>query len=335
MSGLIRSACAAALLLGLAASLSSRPAAVAEDSIPWFGESRLRRATLAEARSKLGESDLFTKAMSPFDRMSRLEKGADPGDEALRTFAAAQAVEWTDSEWGLVSQAARLLHARLTELPPLPWPRDIHFFSTTGREEGEAAYCRGPAVILPRKVLGRSPEALERLLAHELFHVLSNQNLEWRRRVYAVVGFQLVPEVPLPAELEPRKITNPDGALVNAVVQLELDGGPAHVAPVLIASTPRYDPQQGGSFFRYLQFRLLVVQRHGDQWRAKLDAGRPQLLEPEKTPAYGKRIGKNTGYIIHPDEIMADNFVHLVFQTQNLPTPDVVEGLRAALQGKP
>ena len=34
----------------------------------------------------------------------------------------------------------------------------------------------------------------------------------------------------------------------------------------------------------------------------------PVLLDPEDLPDYHRRIGRNTNYIIHPDEILADNF---------------------------
>ena len=39
---------------------------------------------------------------------------------------------------------------------------------------------------------------------------------------------------------------------------------------------------------------------------------KPSSSIPEKEPAFLDKIGKNTNYIIHPDEILADNFVRLV-----------------------
>jgi hypothetical protein len=51
----------------------------------------------------------------------------------------------------------------------------------------------------------------------------------------------------------------------------------------------------------------------------------PVVIDPKKVPAFYEKIGKNTQYIIHPDEILADNFVHLMMGNQNLATPRIVE----------
>ena len=59
--------------------------------------------------------------------------------------------------------------------------------------------------------------------------------------------------------------------------------------------------------------------------------GQPHLLDAEKTASYHEQIGKNTRYIIHPDEILADNFVHLVNQTKDLPSPKIVASMRKKL----
>jgi len=45
-------------------------------------------------------------------------------------------------------------------------------------------------------------------------------------------------------------------------------------------------------------------------------------------------VGRNTGYIIHPDEILADNFVLLVNQSKNVRSPEILEKMRAVLAKK-
>jgi hypothetical protein len=290
------------------------------------------RAGAERAREHLERPDLFTRALSPFDRMSRLGQGTDPGDEAVRRFAGAQATSWNAADWQRVAMAAASLRRRLERLPGLPWPKEVLLIQTTGKEEGGAAYCRGAAVILPVNVLERPAESLERLLAHEFFHVLSNQNPDWRRRVYGAIGFEPCAEIALPESLKDRKITNPDGPLVDCRVELAIGGAAVHVAPVLLANAP-YDAAKGGSFFPYLTFRLLEIEAAGDGvWRAVLRDGQPRLLDPQATPAYFERIGRNTKYIIHPDEILADNFTMLVFGVDKPATPAVLDALRRRLE---
>jgi hypothetical protein len=56
------------------------------------------------------------------------------------------------------------------------------------------------------------------------------------------------------------------------------------------------------------------------------------LLDPQATPAYFDRIGRNTKYIIHPDEILADNFTLLVFGVDKPTSPAVLAALRERLE---
>jgi hypothetical protein len=60
--------------------------------------------------------------------------------------------------------------------------------------------------------------------------------------------------------------------------------------------------------------------------------GEPLLLVPAKTKSFVEQIGQNTKYTIHPDEILADNFVHLVLQTEKLDSPQIVEKMRERLR---
>ena len=55
------------------------------------------------------------------------------------------------------------------------------------------------------------------------------------------------------------------------------------------------------------------------------------MIDPHKEPAFLEKIGKNTNYIIHPDEILADNFVRLVMEDKDVPTPRIIEEMRKVL----
>ena len=47
-----------------------------------------------------------------------------------------------------------------------------------------------------------------------------------------------------------------------------------------------------------------------------------------------EQIGGNTNYIIHPDEILADNFVHLALEAEKLATPRIIEEMKKTLTAK-
>lgn len=41
-----------------------------------------------------------------------------------------------------------------------------------------------------------------------------------------------------------------------------------------------------------------------------------------------------TDYIIHPEEILAENFVHMVMREANLPSPEIVHAIETSLRGR-
>ena len=77
---------------------------------------------------------------------------------------------------------------------------------------------------------------------------------------------------------------------------------------------------------------LMVVEKKEGKWQPVASGGAPILLDPKQVPSFLEQIGKNTGYIIHPDEILADNFKHLVKEEQKLPTPKIVEQMQSVLK---
>lgn len=308
------------------------PAGFAADGIRLHGDSSVVFASIEQGKAALQKSDRYTKALSRFDLESRLATNAKVSTDDLLNFAAKQVVAWNEADREKVTAIVKGVRERLAELE-LPLPETVLLVQTTGKEEGNAAYCRGPAIILPTRYVGFRAQQLERILIHELFHVLSNQNEDLRRSLYEIIGFTPCPEVALPDSLANRKITNPDGPSLRYCIELESDGEKLQAVPLLFAKS-RYDAAKGGSFFAYLQFKLLVVEEAGDRLAVAMKDGEPLLLDPKNTPSFHDQIGKNTSYNFHPDEILAENFVHLVMQSKELPTPKIIEQMRAKLGTK-
>lgn len=100
---------------------------------------------------------------------------------------------------------------------------------------------------------------------------------------------------------------------------------------VLYSSSERYDASSGGGLFQYLTFRLMLVERQGDVWRPVKEDGEPVLLETIEVPTFFERIGRNTRYIIHPEEVLAENFVLLVNNKEDVPTPRILAEMKRVL----
>jgi hypothetical protein len=44
-----------------------------------------------------------------------------------------------------------------------------------------------------------------------------------------------------------------------------------------------------------------------------------------------EQIGRNTEYVIHPEEVLADNFALLVLKKANVPSPEILQKMREVL----
>lgn len=290
----------------------------------------LALASREEGAKVLGTRDLFIRQMSPFDRASRLQSDQPVGERQLLDFASAQSLAWTPDETRMMEQMAAGISNRTSRLR-LPLPRRILMVKTTGLEEAHAAYTRGEAIVLPAAKLKMPPAAFERLLLHEIFHVLSRANPKLRDELYRVIGFELGAGVKLPEAYERRRMTNPDAPVSEHWITVEQEGKSYRALPILLAKEEPYSKRRGWEFFQYLQFRLLAIELSGGVWRPMMTEGGPLLLDPERVSGFYEKVGRNTRYTIHPEEIMADNFVLWVQGASNPASPNVLAGIDKVL----
>lgn len=305
--------------------LAATPVEASQD-IPLHGEGKLHFASVEEGRAILTRVDDYLGSLSRFDLEARLHTDADATLERFQKYIAEQVIEWTPADRAKLAEVVARLKPKF-DAYRLPLPQPVVVVQTTGLEEANAAYCRGTAIVLPKHMVGWAAARLERLFVHELFHVLSRNSPETRAKLYAIVGFRACQEIELPPAWRDRKITNPDGPKLDTCIELTVGEEKLRAVPLLYAAPARYDITRTDSFFKYMQFRLLVVDEQEGRWSPRLNDGEPVLLDPATTPDFAAQIGANTKYIVHPDEILADNFVYLITGRQDLPTPRIVQEL--------
>jgi hypothetical protein len=276
-------------------------------------------ASAAEASGVLGARDAFVERMSPFDRAARLKTDREVTEREYLAFANAAALEWNDAEKRAVTAAFQAIEPELHALE-LPLPQRVLMVKTTGAEEGNTAYTRAQAIALPRRLV-EAPRDLAKTLAHELFHIASRTQPGFADALYATIGFHPCKEPAYPAELAPRKITNPDAPRNDHCIAVTVDGANVQVTPILYSRASVYDTARGGEFFDYLELAFLEVPASGG-------AG---VVGIGKLSGFVEQIGRNTQYVIHPEEILADNFALLVIHATAVPSPDVLERMRRAL----
>jgi hypothetical protein len=290
-------------------------------------------ATAEQGKKILTARDDFVRRMSPFDRAARLKTDREVSEKEYLAFVGKNVLAWTAAEKQKVVASFKGAGPELRSLS-LPFPKKVLFIKTTGKEEGGAAYTRANAIVFPKDVLRGPSAGIRKTICHELFHVLSRANPDLRHKLYAAIGFQKCREVAFPSGLASRKITNPDAPKNDHCIRLKVDGMDQWVVPILFSRTEKYDTERGGEFFHYLEFRLLLVERKKGSSSVKpmYDGENPKLAGLHQVSGFFEQVGRNTGYIIHPEEILADNFALLVIRQGNLPSPEIIEKMKEILK---
>ena len=311
---------------------------------PLTADTQLEFASFEAGRTLVSTRDTFIGALSRFDRQVRLQTDGEATEAALLEFLAREVVAWDDAATGndpveattrtLITQSIERLRPKLESFR-IPLPKTVLLVQVSGKEEANAAYTRGTAIMLPKsRIQKMKPDALDRLLLHELFHVLSRNAPELRRDLYRIIGFHVCDPMALPPAMADLKLTNPDAPLIDCRIELTDDGETCWAAPILYSSSATYDAIKKPPLFQYLTFRLMKLEEHDGRWRPLLKVGEPILIDPAQSKSFADQIGQNTKYIIHPDEVLADNFVFLVMQTEKLPSPEIIERMSERLRGK-
>ena len=289
-------------------------------------------ASIEKARAVLGARDDFVARLSPFDRAARVKSAGDVSEDEYLAFARAAAREWSNDERARLTMAFAVIGPKLDELvPELDVP--ILLIKTSGEEEGGAGYTRANAVMLPEALTDEG--ALERLLAHEIFHVVSRNNPELKHALYEAIGFKECGELALPPALAVRKMTNPDAPANEHCINVQVDGASAWAMPILLSREERYDPAAGVPFFGYLTLSMLLVEpaaNSGAPARPVERDGASVILPFNQVDGVFEQIGHNTEYVIHAEEILASNFELLVHDGAAVRSPEVLERIRAELK---
>ena len=293
----------------------------------------VRFSSVEQGRRILGSRDEYLAALSPFDRSARLKTAAAVDEKTFVRFVTGEVLAWSKEEIIVISRSLGEISARLAGFQ-LGFPAGIQLVKTSGKEEGGAAYCRGNAVVLPAKIASRKEKGLVRLLLHEFFHILSRNQPLLRDKLYRIVGFFPCGDVRLPPKFETRRLTNPDAVGSRYRMEVQVDDDLLSIVPVLYSSSAEYDEKKGGEFFRYLVFRLMVVKKVAESWVPMLEDGKPRLLEPSEIDDFHRKIGRNTKYIIHPEEVLADNFVLLMMGREDVRTPRILEEMARLLKAR-
>lgn len=292
--------------------------------------------SVAEGAALLTADDDYLRAMSASDPAVRLHAGQPQSVADLKKLYGAHVLAWTGAERARIDAVLHREKAVLDQLTG--WlPAQVDFVLVSNDVEGGLPHTRGRAVVVPAPLID-SNTPLDRVIMHELFHVLSRNNAALHDQMYAILGF-LPCRVVEPPAYAARRVTNPDAPLLAHY--LPLDGSGAQgIVPYLYSASTVFDPQAGPGFEDQFRVGFIRVEVH------PVD-GRPTCAPPpaEKDPMHPlsdyqaliqRKTGGNTGYLIHPEETLAENFELLtVGSPKPVPSPWVLEKLAQFLHLAP
>ena len=117
-------------------------------------------------------------------------------------------------------------------------------------------------------------------------------------------------------------------------------GEPSRAILVTYSKLPEFTPEVKG-LFSYVTFGLFEVRLSGESWKVVADQrGDPRSINPETARGFFEQIGRNTPYIIHPEEILADNVAILALSKlhpelagpADIPNPELLSKIEAILK---
>lgn len=269
------------------------------------------------------EAEGFFEKASPLDmaiQMGRPLPDSFHRKELLkdyRAFLRRDVESFNEEEQELLREAFRKAFLLTEKLKPGLFPDAIGLIKTKGLHYGPSVYyTRENHIIIPKNELEeRNMGGLVQVMLHEVFHIYSRYHPNEREELYRLIGFEpLDGPLVFPDSLARRLLLNPDGISIDYAITLEVPGDSLAVRaiPLIVSAQANYSPALP-QFFAYLDFQLYPIEETEEGYRVVTRGGhRSPLPSPTRIPGFFEQIGDNTDYIIHPDEVLADNFVFLV-----------------------
>jgi len=270
---------------------------------------------------KVGITDMLIQMKRPYhDSLDR--------DELLQEyqdFLKTEVLDFTEEEAKFCQSVFGEIYPQVQKLHPDIFPKHLQLIKLKGNHYGPGAfYTREQTILIPQKVLKEKQRAsFYETMLHEIFHIYSRYHPERRRALYELIGFKKldIPEgLSMDPSLRKRLLLNPDGIDINYAIELKEAGKPLFAVPILAANSLGYEMDKS-LFFDYLQFNLYPIQPpYSRTIKVVSQNDGSSRLNLETVEGFYEQIQKNTDYIIHPDEILADNFIFLVQAKQDART---------------
>lgn len=277
-------------------------------------------ATKAEGQQLIAANTDYYNSLSQMDLDWRMRKKGATKEELI-DFAKSCVQEFTDKEKVKIAGVIQFIEKRLHKIGAnLPFPKDdIVFIKTSMEEEGEAgAYTHKTEIYIGAGVVrcveredgkmrlgGVDAEALCELVAHELFHCLTRNSPEFRRDIYKLIGFTVMDkDIVFGPAIREKILSNPDVEHIDNYAEFTIKGK-KRKCELLALYTHSWEEavKEEGEDVTFLEYNKSVL----------VPIDKPNTYYPiDKASDFWDVIGHNTGYVLAPEETLADNFSYAV-----------------------
>jgi uncharacterized protein YrzB (UPF0473 family) len=285
-----------------------------------------------EAIDIMLNSDDYFKIMTPQERAIRMDVDYDPKNpisyDTFCDYAKKQIVKITETDkrrvLGAIGEVERCLIGN--DFKGV-FPDYVNIIVTSGLEDIRecAGYCRKNTICINLRALRMSSTSF---FAHELFHIISQNNPDLREKLYNSLGFYECNDIELPSDLIPETLTNPDAPHHNVFIDIMVsDRGTKRktdsdsdddktvevrekkkirVTPVLL-----YNKDSYGGFFSKLYIKLLRIRAD------ETDKNKYVVYKPSKD-----EINEDESPLTKDDSSMTDKKVQREYQLYSVDDVD-------------
>ncbi len=302
-------------------SVEDEPNLQPEDEVEFVDGTRLVFVSKEEGAKLMGTSDEYSRTLSKYDVASRTQNPSNSQEQQYLAFAAAQAQQWEENEIAVLKIKIMQVKEKIENLGlKLNFPSEIKLVKSTLQEEGGViSYTRTNYIVMKGDVT-------EDFIIHELFHILTRYNTDKRDEMYKSINFNKSNRITYPEAIKDHIITNPDAPFLEHTITLTIDGVEREAVFILHAESD----YESGSFFNQMKQKLMLVEGPANDKKPVLIDGQPILLDFSAASDLKDKIGRNTDYTLHPEEILADHFIILV-KPKTAADPAFIEAMKAAL----
>jgi hypothetical protein len=198
------------------------------------------------------------------------------------------------------------------------FPVEIKMIKTKGKHFGDGVYyTRENSIIIPQNVLiGLNHEDMLHVILHELSHIITRMHPDLKTQLYSLIGFKkLANPLIINDFLKERILTNPDGVDRNWATNLTDENGKNIYALPILYTRDSVLNKNKSEYMQYMNWNFFELTPSVDGSKLEVATRDAQLQSTLNTKGITELFKKqyNTAYIIHPDEIIADNFMYMIY----------------------